>query len=138
MKSSILGIDIGSSRIKCGMFNLYGKEVFSESDGYVCNNIKSGYIEINPEIIWQTVVKIIKRITSTQKNKYCIIGIGLCGIMVMPVLIDKENKVIRNIIHWQDERLYKQSIELKKKGIDKIIKENIKWGYPLDWGYHYM
>ena len=41
--------------------------------------------------------------------------------MVMPVLMDKDNNVIRPIIHWFDNRLQKQYFKLKKEGKDKVI-----------------
>ena len=41
--------------------------------------------------------------------------------MVMPVLLDSKNNVVRPIIHWLDERLHKQFLEVKKEGKDKFI-----------------
>ena len=43
--------------------------------------------------------------------------------MIMPVLLDNDNTVIRPIIHWFDERLQSQYYKLKKSGKDKIIAD---------------
>jgi xylulokinase len=48
-------------------------------------------------------------------------AIGICAMMIMPVFFDRNKKVVRSVIHWLDERLNQQFLELKRKGIDRII-----------------
>ncbi|MEI7615087.1 MAG: FGGY family carbohydrate kinase [Actinomycetota bacterium] len=124
MDEAVLGMDIGTSSIKCVMFDLEGTEVFSSSNSYDLLRTNPDCIEIDPEVLWQSVAGAIHKITrqnSENKKKYRISAVGICAMMVMPVLMDKDNNVIRPIIHWFDSRLQKQYFKLKKEGKDKIV-----------------
>jgi xylulokinase len=131
MKDTILGIDIGTSSIKCCLFSLKGKELFLSSSQYDLLNPSAGVFEIDTSELWDATVKavrdIIYQVSSTHGsrygNKYKIIAAGVCAMMIMPVLMDKNKDVIRPIIHWFDERLQKQYYKLKNLGKDRIIAE---------------
>lgn len=121
MKEAILGIDIGTSSIKCSLFDLNGIELLSSSSHYELLNPRPEIIEIDPNVLWQAVIEAIKKIIEANQKKYKIISIGLCAMMIMPVLLDGRCNVLRPIIHWFDRRLQKQYFELKKAGKDKIV-----------------
>ncbi len=121
MKDSILGIDIGTSSIKCSLFDFNGNELLSSSNVYQNIYAEPGIVEIDTEILWKAVLKAIKEIVDLSTDKYKIISVGMCAIMIMPVLLDSKNRVIRPIIHWFDQRPQQQYFEIKKKGLDKLI-----------------
>lgn len=121
MKEAILGIDVGTSSIKCNLYGIHGEDIISCSSKYVLNNPRPGILEIDPVVLWKTVVKSMLRINELNKQNYNIIAVGICAIMIMPVLLDSKNDIVRPIIHWLDERLRKQCLEIKKEGKDKII-----------------
>ena len=127
MKDAILGIDIGTSSIKCCIFDTSGVELVSSSCQYGLINPEPGIFEIDTEVLWNAVVKsiaeVVRQISAKNFQKYKITSIGICAMMVMPVLLDNSNNVIRPIIHWIDERLQKQYYKLKNSGKDKIISK---------------
>jgi xylulokinase len=123
MKDAVLGIDAGTSSIKCSLFDLKGVELFSLSKQYELLNPRPEIFEIDSEVLWLSVVKAIKEIIDENRRRYEIISIGLCAMMIMPVFLDKRNKVLRPIIHWFDGRLQKQYFETKKTGMDKVISK---------------
>ncbi len=123
MEDAILGIDIGTSAVKCNLFDIHGRELLSISSPYETISPKPQQIEINPDALWKTVRECISSINKTMPKGYKIVSLGICGVMVMPVLLDNNNKVIRPIIHWFDKRLHDQYYELKKEGKDKIISQ---------------
>lgn len=125
-KEAILGIDVGTSGIKCSFFDYEGKEILSSSSDYALLNPSPGVFEIDTEVLWKTVIEAIKKILlQNEKNRknYRISAIGICAMMIMPVLLDNNNAVIRPIIHWFDERLQSQYYKLKKSGKDKVIAD---------------
>jgi xylulokinase len=124
MDEAILGIDIGTSSIKCVLFDFEGNEIVSASNSYDLLKIKPDNIEIDSEVLWESVVSTIhkiNRLNSENFIKYRISAVGICAMMVMPVLIDKYNNVIRPIIHWFDSRLQKQYFKLEKEGKTKVV-----------------
>jgi len=131
MKDTILGIDIGTSSIKCCLFSLKGKELFSSSNQYDLLNPSPGVFEIDTSALWDATVKALRDITcqisstpgSRYGNRYKIVAAGVCAMMIMPVLMDKNKEVIRHVIHWFDDRLHKQYYKLKNLGRDRIIAE---------------
>jgi xylulokinase len=125
-KEAILGIDIGTSSIKCCFFDYEGKELLASSSEYSLLNPSPGVFEIDTEVIWKAVIEAIKKVllqSEGNSKNYRISAIGICAMMIMPVLLDNDNNVIRPIIHWFDERLQSQYYKLKKSGKDKIIAD---------------
>ncbi len=123
MKDAILGIDIGTSAIKCNLFDTRGRELLTISSPYETTSPKPQQMEIDPDTLWKTVRECISNINKARPKGYKIASMGICGVMVMPVLLDNDNEVIRPIIHWFDKRLHDQYFELKKEGKDKIISK---------------
>ncbi len=121
MKDSILGIDAGTSSIKCGLYDLAGRELFKSSSSYKNIHIDPDRIEIDPAALWNAVAGAIREITDKNSGKYRITAVGLCAIMVMPVLLDRYRNVIRPVIHWFDSRLQEQYFKVKRKGLDRLI-----------------
>lgn len=121
MKESILGIDIGTSSIKCSLFDVDGLELLKTSSDYQNIYKDHGIVEIDSDVIWNAVIKAIKDLVRLNAGKYKIISIGICAIMIMPVLMDNKNNVIRPIIHWYDSRPAQQYYDIKQKGLDKLI-----------------
>ena len=120
MREALLGIDIGTSTIKSSLFGIKGEELCTYTSQYGLKK-QGGIIEIEPDVLWNAIVDSLLKINKFSSGKYEIISIGLCAMMIMPVFLDSNNNVIRPIIHWFDERLYAQFLEIKKEGKDKFI-----------------
>ena len=121
MKEVILGIDIGTSSIKCNAFSLQGEELLTHTSKYDLIFPQPGSMEIDTDILWGSVVRSIKQIIELNSNKYDIVAVGICAMMIMPVLLDKNNDVVRPVIHWLDERLNRQFYKIKNTGKDKLF-----------------
>ncbi len=128
MEDAIIGIDIGTSSIKCCLFDKHGLEVSTSSTQYGLLNPAPGIFEIDASVLWDAVIQSIKDITGQvsggKLGKYRIVSAGICAMMVMPVLLDNNYDVIRPVVHWIDERLQKQYYKLKKLGKHSIVSES--------------
>lgn len=114
-----IGIDIGTSSTKSVVFDENGNPLLSSSYEYEIISPSPGYSEENPLDWLNATIKSIKDIT----KQYPIIeGIGLSGQMHGLVLLDKNDRILRNSIIWCDNRTSKEKQEIE----DKIGKNRIK------------
>ena len=72
MKKFIISIDAGTTSIRSILFDFKGKKVFSSQYEFKQIFPKPGWIEHNPEEIWNVTLKTIKQ--SIKKSKILVIG----------------------------------------------------------------
>jgi glycerol kinase len=97
----ILAIDQGSGSTKALAINLNG-EVLAQFDVKIATTFpQPGWVEQDPEEIWQSVVSVSKEITKAHK----ISAVGLSIQRESVLLWDrKSGKALSKIITWQDRR----------------------------------
>ncbi|MCR4943667.1 MAG: xylulokinase [Clostridium sp.] len=120
----LLGLDIGTSGTKTALFDENGNTIKTATYGYELFQPKAGWAEQNPEDWWDACVHGIKDVIEKSKvNASDIKGIGLSGQMHGLVMLDKNDKVIRNSIIWCDQRTEKECDFLTETiGREKLIK----------------
>ena len=69
MNEAILGIDIGTSSIKCVLFDFEGQEIVSASNSYDLLRTEPDNIEIDSGVLWGSVVGAIHKINRLQTVK---------------------------------------------------------------------
>ena len=118
----VLGIDLGTSAVKVSAVDKTGKVVEQASADYPLIQEQAGYSEQRPNDWVRGVIECIKALIDKGINADDIKGISFSGQMHGLVLLDKNNKVLRPAILWNDTRTTKQCNEI----IDKIGKQFIK------------
>lgn len=120
----LLGLDIGTSGTKTALFNENGETIATATYVYDLFQPKAGWAEQNPEDWWQACVNGIKEVIQKSKiDNKAIKGIGLSGQMHGLVMLDKENKLIRNSIIWCDQRTERECAEITRKiGRERLIE----------------
>lgn len=114
-KDTLLGIDIGSSGCKVTFLNISNFNFYTFSSYYKTLYPRVGWAEQDSKEWITTLKKIIKDKSSQYNfNLSQVIGIGLSGVTHSPVLLDKNNNVLGNVIHLTDNRSLQQSKELEK------------------------
>jgi xylulokinase len=117
----LLGIDIGTSSIKVSVTDAQTQQSvaaaqFPETETPVIA-LKPGWAEQSPEMWWEHVQKAILKIHATKKyHPKDITAIGIAYQMHGLVLVDKEQKVLRNSIIWCDSR----AVEIGDKAFRSI------------------
>ncbi|MFA6449385.1 MAG: FGGY family carbohydrate kinase [bacterium] len=94
----IIGIDVGTQSVKCGLINLAGMAIERISS----RDYPSGALQSADEI-WEATCAALRELTDYAGGSN-IEGIGLSGQMHGTVLFDSDDRVIGPIINWQDER----------------------------------
>ena len=133
--SYVLGLDLGTSSLKGLLVSRDGKAVASASAEYPVLNPAPGFSEQDPALWLSAAEKVIKEIIKlvpAAKDK--IEGISFSGQMHSLVLLDENNKPLRNAILWNDVRTTAQCAEITKTlGADllKITKNRALEGFTL-------
>ena len=104
-----LGYDIGSSSIKCAIFDCE-RGVAVAHDSYPAEEMaiqspRPGWAEQDPELWWSYVVAVTRKLLAGKTiDATKIAAIGISYQMHGLVLVDKEQKVLRPSIIWCDSR----------------------------------
>lgn len=122
--SYFLGVDIGTSGTKTILINEKGRILAEASASYRLFHPKPMWSEQNPDDWWKATVKTIRSVVAkADKPKESIKAIGLSGQMHGSVFLDKEDKVIRPALLWNDQRTAAEceEIELRAGGRRRLI-----------------
>lgn len=132
MKKFIVAIDQGTTSSRVILFDTLGNIKFKSQLEIKQFFPKNGWVEQDPNEIWQTTCKLLKEvIIKSKKLKGKILSIGITNQRETTVLWDKKNgKPIYNAIVWQDRRTEKYCQLLKKNNYEKIIRK--KTGLFID------
>jgi xylulokinase len=123
--SHFLGIDIGTSGTKTLMIDESGKILAEATATYQSYHPKPLWSEQDPEDWWQATVKTVRAVVKKAKVKPASVkAIGLSGQMHGSVFLDKQNKVIRKALLWNDQRTAAECAEIEKRagGRKQLIK----------------
>ncbi len=119
-----IGIDLGTSSVKLLLMQKDGTLLSSVSKEYPVSYPKSGWSEQNPEDwLRQTLAGLAELLATEQADKDKIRGIGVGGQMHGLVALDKDDRVIRPAILWNDGRTEKETEYLNREIGKKKLSE---------------
>lgn len=125
---SILAIDAGTTGVTVLVVSEHGEITSRGYSEFEQHFPKPGWVEHNPEQIWQATLRAAKQALLTSHN---IQAIGITNQRETLVLWDRETlKAPRNAIVWQDRRTSEIVDELKALNLESTIRE--KTGLGLD------
>lgn len=132
MSGYILAIDQGTTSSRAIVFDGDMKVVAVGQKEFAQHYPASGWVEHDPEEIWETVVWAVK--TALKKAKLAaadIAAIGITNQRETVVVWDKATgEPIHNAIVWQDRRTAPLCAKLKKQGLEPKFAK--KTGLLLD------
>lgn len=105
----ILTIDFGTQSVRVAIFDKEGNCLASEKETYepAYFSIKPGYAEQDPNYYYDCLCKCTQRISKNAELMNRVKGITMTCFRDSAVLLDKENKIIRPMILWLDQRYAK-------------------------------
>ena len=106
--TTYIGIDLGTSSVKLLLVAEDGAILNSVTQTYKVSYPRDGWSEQNPEDWYSGVIGGIMRLMVGQ-DKSAVKGLGVGGQMHGLVVLDKDDKVIRPCILWNDGRTQKQT-----------------------------
>ncbi|GAC16582.1 glycerol kinase GlpK [Aliiglaciecola lipolytica] len=133
MQNFILAIDQGTTSSRAILFTLEGKPSFIAQQEFSQSYPDDGWVEHDPEEIWQSVVNSCKKvIAEAQISVSQIISIGITNQRETTLVWDKgTGKTIYPAIVWQDRRTSSLCDELSEDE-ELVTHLNNKTGLLLD------
>jgi xylulokinase len=120
----LLGIDIGTSFIKVSVVDAETQKYlataqFPDTENLIIS-LQAGWAEQSPEIWWEHTVMAIRKLNASKKfDPKDIAAIGISYQMHGLVVVDKQQKVLRDSIIWCDSR----AVEIGNDAYSSIGKE---------------
>lgn len=123
MNKLIVGLDIGTSNVKAGLFNLDGRAVAISSVPYGICSPEKGWSEQDPTEWWNGAKEVFSTVMDGV-DPTRIAGIGLSGQCPGHVLVDNSGNAIGNAIIWRDRRAIREA---------QWLAENISGAQAFKW-----
>jgi xylulokinase len=102
-----LGLDFGTSSVKGVLIDSNQKIVGTASAALKVSRPQSGWSEQNPEDWWKAATLVVKALARAKPKAVAAVeGIGLSGQQHGATLLNKEGKVLRPCILWNDARSF--------------------------------
>ena len=128
----LLSIDQGTTSSRAILFAKDGSSVFTSQREFTQHFPDSGWVEHDPEEIWQTTLDVCKEaVDKAAKDGHTIVAAGITNQRETTVVWNrKTGKAIYNAIVWQDRRTAVYCNELKESGYEPTFTS--KTGLLLD------
>jgi len=123
----LLGIDLGTSSIKVSVVDAETQQTIASAqypeEETSITSLQTGWAEQSPETWWQNIKGAIKKANATGKFDPREIGaIGIAYQMHGLVLVDKQQKILRDSIIWCDSRAVETgNVAFKKIGEQRSL-----------------
>ncbi len=112
IRQYVMGLDIGTGSAKAVAINDSGIIIGDSQFYYPIKNIRPGYSEQDPEIIWNAFANCIQKIITSLQ--YPPVSISLSSAMHSLMVVDSSNKPITGLITWTDTRSEKIAEQIRK------------------------
>jgi sugar (pentulose or hexulose) kinase len=110
----LLGLDIGSSAVKVGLFDEAGTALATASYAYSTAEPRPGFKEQNPEDWWTGVKKGIHQVLGEVED-VTVVAVGATGCISSLTFVDGEGNVLRPSIAFQDQRAVEEVAEIQQE-----------------------
>jgi len=131
-KKFIVAIDQGTTSCRAILFNTQGKSLFKSQLEFKQYFPKNGWVEHNPEEIWNKTKKVLMDVINKSKRlKGDILTIGITNQRETTILWDRiSGKPVYNAIVWQDRRTADFCRKYRSNKNERLI--NRKTGLLID------
>ena len=128
----IFSIDQGTTSSRTVVFSQSGDILFSDQQEFAQIYPHDGWVEHDPEAIWESVMSTLKACYAFAKDKgHPIAGIGITNQRETTIVWERASgKPIYNAIVWQDRRTAQTCRDLKETHGEAVV--NAKTGLLLD------
>ncbi len=112
----LLGIDIGTSGLKCVLVNRDGQVLGHAFRAYTPDTPRPGWAEQDPEVWAEAALSAVREVVDRAGvGRALIAGLGLSGQMHSTVCLDKDGRCLRPAILWLDQRSAAQVAALREQ-----------------------
>lgn len=120
--SYVIGVDLGTSAVKTLLVDEKGVVCAEATESYPLIQLQSGYSEQDPEVwVTGTLAALRRLVQESGVSAESIQGLSFSGQMHGLVLLDRDHRVLRNAILWNDTRTTAQCREIEAALGDELI-----------------
>src|SRR5262245_48999338 len=114
--SGLLGIDIGTSGVKTLVCDPRGRVLATATAPHPISSPKAGWSEQDPHDWWTATCKATRAVLrSARVASGQVAAIGLSGQMHGSVFLDRNQRVLRPAILWNDQRTIDECVEIERR-----------------------
>ncbi len=127
MTQALLGIDLGASGLKATIVCPDGGDVLGASSHPISTQRpQANWSEQNPFDWYHALcIAVPKALAKSKLDSSAVKGIAISAGAHIPVLLDKNDKIIRPAIMWNDQRSATQALALEEQHGDLIIGKSL-------------
>jgi len=104
MDKYLIGIDLGQTNIKCGLYSQSGKLIRKTSRSLGFYTDSSGIIEQKPYDWWDNIKSVLKELSNNDSKMKNVVGLGLSTMGGIAVFVDSKKEPICNSVGIGDIR----------------------------------
>ena len=132
MINTLMGIDVGTTSTKVVLFDQNGAEIArATSRPYQNFTPRSGWVEQNPEELWQALLSTIRDSLQSTKDDIHVTAICMAVQSGSLIPVDSNGQPVYPLITWLDGRAEEVVNEWKADGIQNWVKPLSGWSlYP--------
>ncbi|UCD84624.1 MAG: xylulokinase [Deltaproteobacteria bacterium] len=120
-----IGIDIGTSGSKAVLIDDRGVIQYEAELDYPLSTPRPGWNEQDPADWWNRSAEVLSSLTEIARSRGAEVrGVGLTGQMHSSVFLDKNDRVIRPALLWNDTRTEAECREIEERvgGVSRLIR----------------
>ena len=126
-----LGIDIGTTTVKAGLFDVHGSVVAHAAYRYPTHRLGNGVVEQDPNDWVKGIKQVVDKVITGIKGDR-VAAVGLCSQVNTDVFVDIAGNALAPAITWQDNRAAAEALSLDRNISDE--ERQCWWGAPLPVG----
>lgn len=128
-KNIWIGIDLGTTSVKCMAVDADGNRLSVKTMPYQSYSPYSGWVEQEPEEWMAAVYECLRRCRGELKDRHPA-AVAFSGHMSSPVFLDRDGEPLRRCITVADTRSHRQSRYLMEHYLERF--QNLCGNYPSD------
>jgi xylulokinase len=128
--AQLIGLDVGTSSCKGGLFDARGRLLALASAPYPVERPQPGHVEQDAEAYWSGAVRCIRQLLAApQARPARLAALSSCGQAPTMVLLDGAGSPLRPAILWQDTRAAAEAEQLAREpGTDTLAQWiGVRW-----------
>lgn len=123
MKTAYLGLDCGTTSIKCIAVDKSGRQLYCASRFHPSVSKNPGWLEQEPDSWVEPTLQVLRACAENLPD-YSIVAIGLSGHMSSPVFLDQNHRPVYNCMTVGDARCEREADELSECFADSFRNSN--------------
>jgi xylulokinase len=120
----LIGVDVGTTSIKCVLLDKQGDLIVSAVKEYTLDSGPQDTCEVHPDIYWNITCQVIKELLINSKvNPALVKGIAFSSQGETLIVVDRDGKPLRKAIVWLDNRSAKEAKEIEETFGNQLIMD---------------